>query len=360
VLPGSREAAMRKPLLSTLLVSLLVLASSACTLGPDYLRPPLETPTAWRVSEKDAGDLANTPWWEQFADPVLNDLVHTALRENKDLLLAAARVDEFAGRYGFVRAAQFPQLGGGFTASRQRNTIPGTGGPTVFDSYQATLSATWEIDFWGRLRRQSEAARAQLLASEEGRRSVILSLIASVAGAYINLRELDRELEISRATAHSRAQSYAVFRERFAGGVISILELSQNQSQYEEALATIPLLEKAIAQQENGLSVLLGRNPGPLARGRTIEQLALPAWQDVLGAAEQLVRQKPAFPKYIKGTVLENDVPVWIATFTQQMLVRELSRIRAVIASDRCDGDTDYAAGANAARAKYLAAIDKR
>ncbi|HRD87596.1 MAG TPA: efflux transporter outer membrane subunit [Accumulibacter sp.] len=268
---------MRKPLLSTLLVSLLALASSACTLGPDYLRPPLETPTAWRVSEKDAGDLANTPWWEQFADPVLNDLVHTALRENKDLLLAAARVDEFAGRYGFVRAAQFPQLGGGFTASRQRNTIPGTGGPTVFDSYQATLSATWEIDFWGRLRRQSEAARAQLLASEEGRRSVILSLVASVAGAYINLRELDRELEISRATAHSRAQSYAVFRERFAGGVISILELSQNQSQYEEALATIPLLEKAIAQQENGLSVLLGRNPGPLARGRTIEQLALPA-----------------------------------------------------------------------------------
>ena len=92
----------------------------------------------------------------------------------------------------------------------------------------------------------------------------------------------------------------------------------------------------------------------------TPQRPALPAWQDVLGAAEQLVRQKPAFPKYIKGTVLENDVPVWIATFTQQMLVRELSRIRAVIASDRCDGDTDYAAGANAARAKYLAAIDKR
>ncbi len=260
---------MRKPLL----VALLALLVSGCMIGPDYFRPAVDTPPAWRLSEQNARDLANTAWWEQFGDPVLNDLVATALRENKDLMIAAARVEEFAGNYGIVRSGLFPQVGAGYEPSRQRNTLPGDVEPSTYNSYQAVLNAGWEIDIWGRIRRQTEAANAQLLASEEGRRGVILSLVGGVAASYINLRALDRQLEIAKGTAKSRGESYEIFKLRFSGGVISLLELSQNKSQYEEALASIPPLEKAIAQQENGLSVLLGRNPGPIVRGKNIDQL---------------------------------------------------------------------------------------
>jgi multidrug efflux system outer membrane protein len=281
---------MRKPHI----VSLLAVLVSGCMVGPDYVRPPVDAPAAWRLTEPAVKDLANAAWWEQFGDPVLNDLVATALRENKDLLIATARIDEFAGNYGFVRSSLFPQIGAGYEASRQQNVrtdVVGARANEVYNSYDIALGASWEIDIWGRIRRQTEAARAQLLATEEGRSAVVLSLVGSVAGAYTNLRSLDRQLEIARATAKSRGESYELFKLRFEGGVISLLELSQNKSQYEEALASIPPLEKAIAQQENGLSVLLGRNPGPIVRGKDIDQLVLPAIP--AGLPSELLERRP-------------------------------------------------------------------
>ena len=136
---------MRKPLL----VTLLALLASGCMVGPDYVRPPVDTPAGWRLSEQDARDLANTAWWEQLDDPVLNDLVTTALRENKDLMIAAARVEEFAGNYGFVRSGLFPQVGAGYEARRQRDVsavVIGAGGEQTYNSYNAVLNASWEID----------------------------------------------------------------------------------------------------------------------------------------------------------------------------------------------------------------------
>ena len=294
---------MRKPLL----VTLLALLASGCMVGPDYVRPPVDTPTAWRLSEQDARDLANTVWWEQLGDPVLNDLVATALHENKDLMIAAARVDQFAGNYGIVRSGLFPQVGAGYEVRRQRDisaVVVGAGGGETYNSYDAVLNASWEIDIWGRIRRQTEAARAQLLASEEGRRGVILSLVGSVASAYINLRDLDRQLEIARATAKIRGESYEIFKLRFEGGIISVLELSQNRSQYEEALATIPPLEKAIAQQENGLSVLLGRNPGPIPRGKDIDHLTLPAIP--AGLPSDLLERRPDIRRTEQNLIAAN------------------------------------------------------
>ena len=291
---------MRKPLFAALLALLL----GGCMMGPDYFRPAVETPPAWRLTEQSAKDLANTAWWEQFGDPVLNDLMATALRENKDLMIAAARIEEFAGNYGIVRSGLFPQVGAGYEASRQRNTLPGDVRSSTYNAYQVALSASWEIDIWGRIRRQTEAARAQLLASEEGRRGVILSLVGSVAGSYINLRSLDRQLEIARETAKSRGESYEIFKLRFSGGVISQLELSQNKSQYDEALASIPPLEKAVAQQENGLSVLLGRNPGPIPRGKSIDQLALPAIP--AGLPSDLLERRPDLRRAEQDLVAAN------------------------------------------------------
>ena len=273
--------------------ALIALFAAGCAVGPDYVRPPVDAPAAWRVSDQSARDLANAAWWEQFGDPVLNELIGVALRENKDLMIASARVEEYAGRYGFVRSELFPQVGAGYDASRQRTNASGISGvgQTTYNSYSATLNAGWEIDIWGRIRRQTEAARAQLLASEESRRAVIMSLVASTAGAYINLRDLERQLEIAQATAKSRGESYEIFKLRYEGGIISLLELSQNQSQYEEALATVPVIEKSIAQQENGLNVLLGRNPGPIPRGKTIDALALPAIP--AGLPSSLLERRP-------------------------------------------------------------------
>jgi multidrug efflux system outer membrane protein len=265
-----------------ILLFVIALALGGCAVGPDYVRPTVDTPPAWRLTDAEAKDVANTAWWGQFNDPVLDNLIGSALRENLDLQIASARVDEFAGRYGFVRADLFPQVGAGAVAGRQQttketgNTLP-PGYNSTLNNYSATLNAGWELDVWGRIRRATEAARADLVASEEGRRAVILSLVASVAGSYVNLRDLDRQLEIAKETAKTRGESLGIFKLRFESGFTSEVEYVQVKSQYEEAMAVIPAVEKAITQQENGISVLLGRNPGPIPRGKTIEQLTLPS-----------------------------------------------------------------------------------
>jgi multidrug efflux system outer membrane protein len=263
-----------------LLSFLLALVLSGCMMGPDYRRPDVETPGAWRFEEKEAREISNISWWEQFNDPVLNELIGGALQENKDLKIATARVEEFMGRYGATRADLFPHVYG--AVSTGRSQVTGLG-PTPLPSttqnpannYTALLNGSWELDLWGKLRRGTEAARADLLSQEEGRISVILTLVTSVASAYVNLGNLDKQLDIARRTAQSRKESYDLFQLRFRGGVISELELSQVKSEYEQTLATIPVLEKAIAQQENALSLLLGRNPGPIPRGKTIDDLVL-------------------------------------------------------------------------------------
>ena len=270
---------------------LMAVLVSACMIGPDYQRPPIDAPAAWRLSEQGAKDLANSAWWEQFNDPALNTLVATALRENKDLMIASARIEEFAGRLGITRSQLYPQVGLGVDASRQRVTLPGSSANGTYNSYDVLLGASWEIDLWGRIRRESEAARARLMSTEEGKQGVVLTLVAGVAGSYINLRDLDRQLEIAVNTANAREASYKIFQDRYTGGVISLLELNQNKSQYEEALATIPKFEKEIAQQENALSVLLGRNPGPIARGNNIDQLRVPAVPE--GLPSTLLERRP-------------------------------------------------------------------
>ncbi len=242
-----------------------LLALSGCLLGPNYERPAVDTPPAFRFAESDAKDLVNTAWWEQFQDPALNELIATALADNKDVKIAAARVEQFLGQFETTRSQLFPQVARGFDAQRQRvprgHDAVALGVSPVFNQFQATLSASWEIDFFGKLRRQTEAARANLLASEEGRRATILTLVASVASSYVNLLSLDRQLDIAKSTVASRAASVNVFQLRFSGGEVSQMELAQSQSEYQASLATIPQIELQIAQQEDALSILLGHNP---------------------------------------------------------------------------------------------------
>ena len=279
-----------------LVVTFYCLTLTGCMVGPDYRRPVVETPQSWRFAEKESKELVNTSWWEQFNDPVLNGLIAVALRENKDLRIAAARVEEFRGHYAVTRASLFPQVGAGISPGGERTTELGqeplpAGTPNPFGLYQANFFASWEIDLWGKLRRSTEAARANLLSTEEGQRGVILSLVTSVAGAYVNLRDLDRQLEIAKRTTKSREESYGIFSLRFKAGYISDLELSQVKSEYEQALATIPAIEKFIAQQEDALSVLLGLNPGVVKRGKAIDELGVPAVP--AGLPSDLLERRP-------------------------------------------------------------------
>ncbi|RKE39459.1 multidrug efflux system outer membrane protein [Paraburkholderia sp. BL23I1N1] len=279
-----------------LIAPALVLGMGGCLLGPDYVRPSVETPATFRFASGEGAQVGNAAWWEQFRDPVLNDLIATALADNKDVKIAAARVDLFLGQFVTTRSALFPQLNAGFDASRQRASQAGptplpTGVGPVFNEFQAPLAVSWEIDMFGKVRRQTEAARASLLASEEGRRATILSLVASVASAYINLRDLDAQLAIAKATTESRADSVKVFSARFSGGDVSQMELAQSQSEYEASLATIPQIEAQIAQQEDALSLLLGHNPGDILRGRELSDLAIPAVPS--GLPSDLLERRP-------------------------------------------------------------------
>ncbi|OPY74305.1 MAG: Outer membrane protein OprM precursor [Syntrophorhabdus sp. PtaU1.Bin050] len=279
-----------------IIVLLVALSLAACAIGPDYRRPVIDTPQSWRIDEKEAADLANTAWWEQFNDPVLNDLIETSLKENTDLKIAAARVEEYVGRYWAGRSSLFPQIYASGDAGRQRLSERGiTPVPSSVKNpstlYEGYFTGSWEIDIWGRLRRLKEAARADLLSTEEGRRSVVLTLVTSVANGYVNLRDLDKQLEVAERTAKSRETSYKLFKLRFEGGLISELELSQVKSEYELALSRIPSIQKQIGFQENALSVLLGMNPGPIPRGKSIDALTLPTVP--AGLPSDLLERRP-------------------------------------------------------------------
>ena len=265
--------------------NLLALAAAiglaGCTVGPNYVRPTTDAPTAWRIDYPKAAEVANTKWWEQFDDPVLNDLVETALKDNRDVRIAAARIDQFLGALTSTRSQLYPQLGYNADATRARASRVGQpplppGADPYFSLYQATLGASWQIDLFGRVRHQTEAAQAQVYASEQAKRGVVLTLVSGVTTSYVVLRSLDRQLEIAQATATNFGATERLFELRFKAGIVAKTELMQIRSQHQQALAAIPAFEQAIAAQENLISILLGKNPGPIARGKTIAQLVAP------------------------------------------------------------------------------------
>jgi multidrug efflux system outer membrane protein len=224
---------------------------------------------------------------------VLDELIAVALRENKDVQIAASRIELFLGQYASTRSLLLPQVGAniGGTRGRPAAGTSGLAAEPVLDQYEAALSVNWELDLFGKRRRETEAARAQVLASEEGRRATVLTLVSSVASSYITLRELERQLQIARDTAESRKRSFLLFKDRFEGGTVSELELAQSQSLYEASLVEIPRLEALVGQQENALSVLLGRNPGPIRASMPLQALVPPPVP--AGLPSQLIERRP-------------------------------------------------------------------
>jgi multidrug efflux system outer membrane protein len=286
----------------------LAVPLSACMVGPDYQRPGVDVPAAWRFGATEAGEITNIAWWDQFEDPVLSSLVRTALANNKDVAIATANVDQAAAQYGIVHSAEFPQLSAGATAERQRlsqTTALGSGtGRGQFNDFGVNLSASFELDVWGRLRRASESARASLLASQQGKGTVVLTVVAAVASGYIQLRALDRQLEIAQDTSRSLGEAARLQRVRFEEGAVPESDYRQAESQYQEAIARVPELERQIAQQENFMSVLLGHNPGPIQRGRDIDALLFPAVPNGLPAS--LLERRPDIRQAEENLVAAN------------------------------------------------------
>jgi multidrug efflux system outer membrane protein len=286
---GARACPRRK----ALVVAFLACLASGCLLGPDYVRPTVDVPDHYRYASDAAAiggpgpTLAELPaWWLAFGDPYLDALVRETLAANRDLRVATARVDEFAARVGSSRAQGLPQVGYGHTSGRQRQA----NGQTI-GTHAAVLSASWELDLWGRIRRETEAARADLFATEEARLGVALTLVSATVASYVTLLDLDRRLQVAEATRDGRKRTMDIFQIRRDGGAVSDYEMALVTGEYEAAVASIPDLRRTIAEQEHALSSLLGRNPGPIARGDSLERLNPPPVPS--GLPSDLIARRP-------------------------------------------------------------------
>jgi multidrug efflux system outer membrane protein len=259
---------------------LLVISGFACgcAVGPNYKRPAVGVPPTYRgltpeeAAKSDAKSLAEEKWWEVFQDEQLRALVKTALQQNYDVRIAATRILQAQARLGITRADQFPTIAGGVAAQNLRNPQTRFLGAFETSATQVSGNLAWDLDFWGKYRRATEAARADLAASEWARREVITALVANLAGAYFELRALDLQLEISQRTLVSRQDSLRLTRLLADGGSTSMLDVRQAEQLVFTAASEVPSLEQQIEQEENFISILLGNNPAPVPRGRKLTE----------------------------------------------------------------------------------------
>lgn len=276
----------------------LIALCSGCAVGPNYKKPAVPVPPEYRGASLEqagrdgAASFGDQKWWDAFQDETLRDLIQTALKQNYDVRIAAARILEARAQLGITRADQFPSVTAGASAINQRS--PQTARFPSFESSanQASLSLAWELDFWGKFRRATESARASLLAQEWAQRQVISSLVSDVASSYFQLRELDLELEISRQTLATRKDSLRLTQVLADHGATSMLDVRQAEQLVFTAAAAIPDLEQRIEQQENFISTLLGNNPQAITRGRKLvdqpHPLEVPA-----GLPSSLLERRP-------------------------------------------------------------------
>ncbi len=287
-----------------LVPAIIGIICASCSVGPNYRRPQLGVPPHFRapapLSQLQGDSIANLKWFEVFQDQQLQELIRTALKQNFDLRDTVARIEEARAGLGIVRSNQFPSFGAG--AGVQINRLSRDGATPLsaeilpsqnrnFGSVSLGL-LSYEVDVWGKLRRATEAARANLLGAENYRRAVITTLIGDVATAYLTLRELDYALEISRRTLATREESLKLTRHRQSGGVATLLDLRQAEQLVETAAQIIPGIQLQIEQTENRIRLLLGESPGEIVRGRALWAQGLPPGVPP-GLPSQLLERRP-------------------------------------------------------------------
>jgi outer membrane protein, multidrug efflux system len=323
-------------------LALCLVFTVGCTLGPDYRRPAVSAPEGWRdaLAGADPVSLADLPWWSLFEDAELRRLVATALDANKDLRIAVTRVEQARAQLGVARAAQFPQLdaGASVTTNRFSDTVLPRNQGGVTDLFATSVDLTFELDIWGRLRRGTEAARAELLASEDARHAVVMTLVSDVAATYFQLRQLDLELETTRRNVGSRQSSLQLVRDRFEAGLTSALDLRQAEAELASTTAQIPELERQIVQTENRLSILLGRNPGGVTRGRPLVEQTFPPTIPA-GLPSALLERRPDIRQAEASLVAANArIGVAKAAFFPQISLTGFFGLESVALSDLFTG----------------------
>jgi multidrug efflux system outer membrane protein len=287
------EGFMKKmrPLISAILASILI---GGCTVGPNYHRPAVQTPGVYRdlrerpQAQEQAESFADLPWWQVFQDPQLQDLIHTALKQNYDMQLATERITAARAQLGIARSSLFPQVqgDGNFTGGKEQNF------QSKSNFLALTADAAFQLDLFGKLRRETEAARAQLLATEDAQRTVMLTLVSDVASDYFDLLRLDLELQITRDTAKTQEDSVKLTSFRLDHGVAIKLDVLQAQQVLDTAIAQIPDLERQIGQEEDAISILIGDYPHGVPRGNPLVEQALPP--DVpAGLSSSLLERRP-------------------------------------------------------------------
>src|SRR3974390_276349 len=275
----------------------VLVAAVGCKMGPNYSRPPISTPDSYRQLAPDQQaqsnqSLGDEKWWDVFKDEELQGLVREALKQNYDIRIAAERVLEAQAVVGITRADQYPFIGAGASAYNERLPQSKISHSVQTGPMQVNLSLAWQLDFWGQYRRATEAARAQLLSTEWARKAVLSSVVSNVATAYFQLLELDLEMEISTRTLQSRKESVRLVQIRQTGGTGDLLDVRQSEELMYTAAAAIPDLERRIAQEENIISILLGRNPGAIARSRKLSDTPI-APSVPAGLPSQLLERRP-------------------------------------------------------------------
>ncbi|HSQ83596.1 MAG TPA: efflux transporter outer membrane subunit [Desulfobacterales bacterium] len=254
---------------------MIVVSFTGCAVGPDFKKPVVDTPDNFRFSDSKSKEVVNLNWWELFDDPVLYSLVVNALTDNKDLMIAASRMEEARAALGFTKADQYPRLD--LEAGAATGNYLGISRSSTTDKYAFIAPVlSWEIDFWGKYRRSTEAARAELMASEYSLRTVQISLISEVVSTYFLLLDYHQRLKISEKTLVSRLHSLDIIQKRFDKGVIPEIDLNQAQIQKEIAEGAIPLYRRLIANTENALSILMGKFPGEIKTGDDLDQQTVP------------------------------------------------------------------------------------
>ncbi len=298
--------------------AIAVLLLAGCMVGPDFQKPAVETPESFRFAEREAAAAVNLKWWELFDDPVLDALVLSALHENKDVLIAASRIEEARASLGFTRADMYPtfdiQAGAG-----TGNFAGGRKSGSTDSNFFIAPTLNWEIDFWGKFRRANEAARADLVASEYSMRTVQISLISEVVGTYYLLLDLHMRLEISSQTLQSRVESLDIIQQRFDKGIVGELDVNQAQIQKEFAAGAIPLYERQLAKTENTLSILLGKPPRGIETGASLYDQEKP----------------PDIPPGLPSSLLERRPDILVAQYalksqTEKIGVAEALRLPAI------------------------------
>jgi multidrug efflux system outer membrane protein len=270
---------------------------SGCATGPDYKRPTVESPAQFRNAPDAAStkSFADLPWWDVYKDETLKALIDTALTNNYDVRIAATRVEQARALSAQARSQYLPSVGYGGGVSRGRNEFLGTPSPNrgdTGDAALATLNAAWEIDLWGRIRRLNESAQARFFATEEARRGVMISLVSELAFAYIELLELDLQLQIAQRTTESFEETLRLFNDRLEGGIASRLDTSRAQGALATTASRVPEVERQIAIKENQINVLLGRNPGPVERSATLLGQTMPP-EVPAGLPSDLLERRP-------------------------------------------------------------------